>query len=118
MKSEECRIHFPPFILHSSFSFFIHHSSFKKLCHTTKTNATTFTESIHIQLENKQILSRIKTTSNRVTNSKTLNNRVINSKTKVTRTISNKVIKTKAFSSKHIKPTPSMRGILYRQAAT
>ena len=112
---------------HSSFIIllwlFILNSSFKKLWHTTKTNATILAESIQIQLENKQILSRTKTISNRV-----ISSRVISSRTKVTRTTSSKVkatgttnskiIKTKAFSSKLIRATQAMRDFLYRQAAT
>ena len=103
---------FPLFIHHSSLaihsSFIILNSSFKKLWHTTKTNATILAESIQIQLENKQILSR----------TKTISNRAISSKAKVTRTISSKIIKAKAFSSNLIRETQAMRGFLYRQAAT
>ena len=103
---------FPLFIHHSSLaihsSFIILNSSFKKLWHTTKTNATILAESIQIQLENNQILSR----------TKTISNRVISSKAKVTRTISSKIIKAKAFSSNLIRATQAMRDFLYRQAAT
>ena len=107
---------------HSSFIIllwlFILNSSFKKLWHTTKTNATILAESIQIQLENKQILSRTKTISNRVISSKTKVTRTTNSKVKATGTISSKIIKTKAFSSRLIRTTQAMRDILYRQAAT
>ena len=89
-------------------SFIILNSSFKKLWHTTKTNATILAESIQVQLESKQSLSR----------AKTISNRVISSRTKVTGTTSSKIIKTKAFSSKLIRTIQAMRDILYRQAAT
>ena len=112
---------------HSSFIIhlwlFIHHSLFlilhsKKLWHTTKTNATILAESIQIQLENKQILSRTKTLSNRVISSKAKVTKTTSSKVKATGTTSSKIIKTKAFSSKLIRTTQAMRDILYRQAAT
>ena len=107
---------------HSSFIIllwlFILNSSFKKLWHTTKTNATILAESIQIQLENKQILSRTKTISNRVISSRTKVTRTTSSKVKATGTTSSKIIKTKAFSSNLIRATQVMRDILYRQAAT
>ena len=107
---------------HSSFIIllwlFILNSSFKKLWHTTKTNATILAESIQIQLENKQILSRTKTLSNRVISSRTKVTKTTNSKVKVTGTTSSKIIKTKAFSSRLIRTTQAMRDFLYRQAAT
>ena len=107
---------------HSSFIIllwlFILNSSFKKLWHTTKTNATILAESIQIQLENKQILSRTKTISNRVISSKAKVIRTTNSKVKVTGTTSSKIIKTKAFSSRLIRTIQAMRDFLYRQAAT
>ena len=107
---------------HSSFIIllwlFILNSSFKKLWHTTKTNATILAESIQVQLENKQILSRAKTISNRVISSRTKVTRTTSSKTKVTRTTNSKIIKTKAFSSNLIRAIQVMRDILYRQAAT
>ena len=107
---------------HSSFIIllwlFILNSSFKKLWHTTKTNATILAESIQIQLENKQILSRTKTISNRVISSKAKVIRTTNSKVKATGTTSSKIIKTKAFSSNLIRATQAMRDFLYRQAAT
>lgn len=102
------------FILHSSF--LILHS--KKLWHTTKTNATILAESIQIQLENKQTLSRTKTISNRVISSRTKVTRTTSSKVKATGTTSSKIIKTKAFSSNLIRATQAMRDFLYRQAAT
>ena len=120
MKNEESI--FPLFIHHSSLaihsSFIILNSSFKKLWHTTKTNATILAESIQVQLENKQSLSRAKTISNRVISSKAKVIRTTNSKVKVTGTTSSKIIKTKAFSSKLIRTIQAMRDILYRQAAT
>ena len=107
---------------HSSFIIllwlFILNSSFKKLWHTTKTNATILAESIQIQLKNKQILSRTKTISNRVISSKTKVTRTTSSKVKATGTTSSKIIKTKAFSSNLIRATQAMRDFLYRQAAT
>ena len=107
---------------HSSFIIllwlFILNSSFKKLWHTTKTNATILAESIQVQLENKQILSRTKTISNRVISSRTKVTRTTSSKVKATGTTSSKIIKTKAFSSNLIRATQAMRDILYRQAAT
>ena len=107
---------------HSSFIIllwlFILNSSFKKLWHTTKTNATILAESTQIQLENKQSLSRTKTISNRVISSKAKVTRTPNSKAKATGTTSSKIIKTKAFSSKLIRTIQAMRDILYRQAAT
>ena len=113
---------FPLFIHHSSLaihsSFIILNSSFKKLWHTTKTNATILAESIQVQLENKQSLSRAKTISNRVISSKAKVIRTTNSKVKATGTTSSKIIKTKAFSSNLIRATQAMRDILYRQAAT
>lgn len=84
----------------------------------TKTNATILAESIQIQLENKQILSRAKTISNRVISSRTKVTRTTSSKVKATGTTSSKIIKTKAFSSKLIRTIQAMRDILYRQAAT
>ena len=107
---------------HSSFIIllwlFILNSSFKKLWHTTKTNATILAESIQIQLKNKQILSRTKTISNRVISSRTKVTRTTSSKVKATGTTSSKIIKTKAFSSNLIRATQAMRDFLYRQAAT
>ena len=107
---------------HSSFIIllwlFILNSSFKKLWHTTKTNATILAESIQVQLENKQSLSRAKTISNRVISSKAKVIRTTNSKVKVTGTTSSKIIKTKAFSSRLIRTIQAMRDFLYRQAAT
>lgn len=107
---------------HSSFIIllwlFILNSSFKKLWHTTKTNATILAESIQIQLENKQILSRTKTISNRVISSKTKVTKTTSSKVKATGTTSSKIIKTKAFSSNLIRATQAMRDFLYHQAAT
>ena len=107
---------------HSSFIILlwllILHYSFKKLWHTTKTNATILAESIQVQLENKQILSRTKTISNRVISSRTKVTRTISNKVKATGTTSSKIIKTKAFSSNLIRATQAMRDILYRQAAT
>ena len=107
---------------HSSFIIllwlFILNFSFKKLWHTTKTNATILAESIQIQLENKQILSRTKTISNRVISSKAKVTRTTSSKVKATGTTSSKIIKTKAFSSNLIRATQAMRDFLYRQAAT
>ena len=107
---------------HSSFIIllwlFILNSSFKKLWHTTKTNATILAESIQIQLENKQILSRTKTISNRVISSRTKVTRTTSSKVKATGTTNSRIIKTKAFSSNLIRATQSMRDILYRQATT
>ena len=107
---------------HSSFIIllwlFILNSSFKKLWHTTKTNATILAESIQVQLENKQSLSRAKTISNRVISSKAKVIRTTNSKVKATGTTSSKIIKTKAFSSRLIRATQAMRDILYHQAAT
>ena len=81
-------------------------------------NATILAESTQIQLENKQILSRTKTISNRVISNKAKVTRTPNSKAKVTGTTSSKIIKTKAFSSKLIRTIQAMRVFLYRQAAT